>query len=590
LLIHNRFPSALVLILTVALFGLSGCQTTASTPAEPAAPPVETPVPTTIPEVNSTPEEHPIVDDDPKTQGDPAPESPAVSDPEITQREALDLCQSASEFLDQGDIDDAIAALDGAYQLMLELPSNHGEAYLQGKEDIRRLIADLIVRTYDSQRVAAGPATSFDLEIQIVDNAEVQRELKSFTNGEATFFIESYRRSGLYREMMLEKLEAAGLPSQLSWLPLVESGYKVKAYSRASAVGLWQFISSTGQRYGLTRDYWIEERMDPEKSTDAAIGYLTDLHDMFGDWPKALAAYNCGEGRVARLQRSNPNQYLDFWDLYSMLPRETRRYVPRFFATLMIVEDPAKYGIDLPEPSAPLPDWTYVEIDKALKLETLDTQLNLSKGSLHALNSELRRGATPKGPYQLKVPIDRETTIVAAVEAIPVWSPPQPAYATHRVRRGETLSHIARRYGTSINAIMRSNNLRSANRIWPGQRLKVPTSKGGGSVASTASFNPTSGTHTVRRGDSLYSIARAYSTTVDRIRRDNNLSSNTIHPGKKLKVAAGSRSDLKRYTVKKGDNPGAIASRHGVSLSALLRTNGLGKRSTIYPGQVLAIP
>ncbi|MEN8164829.1 MAG: LysM peptidoglycan-binding domain-containing protein [Acidobacteriota bacterium] len=577
-----------MLIFTVALFGLSGCQTTAAT-QDPTPTPVPTPVPTAVPEVQPTEEKNSAEAEIEEPQQVESPEPAEPADPEVTQQEALDLCQSASEFLDQGDVDDAIAALDGAYELMLELPSNHDGAYLQGKQDIRRLIADLIVRTYDSQRVAAGPATSFDLEIQMVDNAEVQRELKSFTNGERTFFIESYRRSGLYRAMMLEKLAEAGLPSQLSWLPLVESGYKVKAYSRASAVGPWQFISSTGQRYGLKRDYWIDERMDPEKSTDAAIAYLTELHDMFGDWPKALAAYNCGEGRVARLQRSNPNQYMDFWDLYSRLPRETRRYVPRFIATLMIVENPAKYGMDLPAPSAPLPDWTHIQIDKALKLETLDAKLGLSKGSLQALNSELRRGATPKGSYQLKVPVDQETTILAAVEAIPVWSPPQPAYATHRVRRGETLSHIARRYGTSINAIMRSNNLRSANRIWPGQRLKVPTSKGG-VIASAASFNPVSGTHTVRRGDSLYSIARAYRTTVDRIRRDNNLKSNTIHPGKKLKVAAGSRSDLKRYTVKKGDTPGGIASRQGVSLSALLRSNGLSSRSTIYPGQVLAIP
>ena len=511
-------------------------------------------------------------------------------DPETIQQKALDLCRSAAEFLDQGDVDNAIASLDGAYELMLGLPSNHDGEYLQAREDIRRLVADLIVRTYQSQKVAAGPATSFDLEIELRDNPEVQREIKSFTNGEREFFREAYRRSGLYRPMILAKLEEAGLPSRLSWLPLVESAFKVKAYSRASAVGLWQFISSTGQRYGLTRDYWIDERMDPEKSTDAAIAYLTELHDQFGDWPKALAAYNCGEGRVARLQRSKPGQYLDFWDLYTMLPRETRRYVPRFIATLMIVEDPEKYGMDLPEPLPPLPDWTIVEIDKALQLEKLEAKLGLPKGTLETLNPELRRKATPKGLYRLKVPVTTETTVVAAVAAIPEWSPPQPTYVTHRVRRGETLSHIARRYGTSVGAIMRFNNLRSANRIWPGQRLKVPTSKGGGAIASASSFNPVSGTHTVRRGDSLYSIARRYRTTVERIKRDNNLRSNTIHPGQQLKVAAGSRSDLKHYTVKKGDTPAGIAARHGVSLSALLRANGLTTRSTIYPGQVMAIP
>ena len=113
--------------------------------------------------------------------------------------------------------------------------------------------------------------------------------------------------------MILERLEKAGLPSQISWLPLVESWFKVRALSRASALGMWQFIASTGVRYGLGRDSWVDERLDPEKSTDAAIAYLTDLHGLFGDWPKALAAYNCGEARVMRLSRSASGEYLDFW-------------------------------------------------------------------------------------------------------------------------------------------------------------------------------------------------------------------------------------------------------------------------------------
>ena len=206
--------------------------------------------------------------------------------------------------------------------------------------------------------------------------------------------------------MILGKLEEAGLPSQLSWLPLVESWFKVRALSRASALGLWQFIASTGLRYGLSRDAWVDERLDPEKSTDAAIAYLTDLHGLFGDWPKALAAYNCGEARMSRLQRRAAGEYVDFWDLYELL-RETRRYVPRLLAALQIIEDPEKYGMTLPEPDDPEGDVVAVTVERAVKLEQLDAALGLEAGTLADLNPELRYTATPKRAYDLRVPADR---------------------------------------------------------------------------------------------------------------------------------------------------------------------------------------
>jgi membrane-bound lytic murein transglycosylase D len=578
---HPSLRISMVYFFIIALVSL-GCRSAVDLPPEPETTPTSTPTPTPA---EPTPTPPPVIVELVE-ESDPVTEEP---DPADVQQEALELCQSAAEFLDQGDVDDALASLDRAYELMLMLPSNGDESFLQAREDIRRLVADLIVRTYESQHaVAAAPATSFDLEIRLVENDHVKREIQSFTNGERQAFLDAYRRSGRYRPMMLAKLEEAGLPSQLSWLPLVESHFKIRALSRASALGLWQFIASTGQRYGLSRDGWIDERMDPEKSTDAAIAYLTDLHDLFGDWPKALAGYNCGEARVQRLQRNASGEYLDFWDLYSRLPRETRRYVPRLYAALLIIENPEKYGMVLPEPDPPLPAWAEVQVDRPVQLTVLDQNLGLPEGTLKNLNPELRHGATPPQTYALKVPAGSETTLMAKIADIPEWKPPTPATVTHRVRRGDTLSGIAARYGTSVGAIMRTNNLRSANRIWPGQRLQVPVS--GGRAPSTASFNPTSGEHTVRRGESLYSIARQYRTTVDRLKRDNRLSGTTIYPGQKLKVAPGSQSGLRRYVVRSGDTPSGIASSHRVSLSALLRANGLSSRSTIYPGQVLAIP
>ncbi|MBN2371513.1 MAG: transglycosylase SLT domain-containing protein [Vicinamibacteria bacterium] len=393
---------------------------------------------------------------------------------EALQKEALDLCQSAEERLDRGEVEEAIAAVDRAYELMLALPNNGDGAYLQAKEDIRRLAAKIVLRLYDRRASAAAPLTSWDLGLPLVDNDHVRREIASLTTVEWNDFVAGYRRSGQYRPMILAKLNAAGLPSQLSWLPLVESCFKVRALSRAGAFGLWQFIASTGLRYGLSRDRWIDERLDPEKSTDAAIAYLADLHGLFGDWSKALAAYNCGEARVLRLQGRSSDRYFDFWDLYEHLPRETRRYVPRLIAALLIIENPGKHGVSLPEPLAPTDGWTHVRVERSIALDRLDQALGLEQGTLRALNPELRHGSTPRRAYDLKVPADRSESVAAHVSRLPEWSPPAPRHAVHRVRRGETLSQIARRYRTNVTAIMRLNRVRSANRIWPGQRLRIP--------------------------------------------------------------------------------------------------------------------
>ncbi|HSD27089.1 MAG TPA: lytic transglycosylase domain-containing protein, partial [Vicinamibacteria bacterium] len=337
----------LLFLLFFSVLGFAGCRSSApalspaapaapdpSTPpvaAQPAAPELAPPPVVAVPAPMPAPEEAAPVEDT-------APEEEPATEPEQVQKEALEACQSAEELIGHGEMEGALAAVDRAYALMLELPANGDFTYLQAKEDIRVLASELIGRIYSERRRAtAGGSRSWDLALRIVDNEHVQRELRSLTTAEREPFLEGYRRSGLYRPMILERLEAAGLPAQLSWLPLVESWFKVRALSRASALGMWQFIASTGVRYGLERDTWVDQRLDPEKATDAAIAYLIDLHDFFGDWPKALAAYNCGEARVMRLSRQS-SEYQDFWDLYEMLPRETRRYVPRLFAALQIIE------------------------------------------------------------------------------------------------------------------------------------------------------------------------------------------------------------------------------------------------------------
>jgi membrane-bound lytic murein transglycosylase D len=419
----------------------------------------------------------PVISNETASQQEAAAADDTVGDDEEPGAldHALELVESAQDLWTAGERDHAIDALDQAYASLLKAPVDGSDKEeLQQKEDLRFLISKRLMEIYATRFTAAHGTHN---EIPLTLNEHVQREITLFQTQERDYFLESYRRSGKYRASMAKAFRDAGLPEDLAWLPLIESGYKVRALSRARALGLWQFIPSTGYKYGLKRNDWIDERLDPDKSTAAAIDYLKELHQMFGDWATVLAAYNCGEGSVLRAIRGQKIDYLDnFWDLYQRLPRETARYYPRFLATLAIVKDPGKYGFTLPEPDQPATFET-VSFEKPVQLAKLADKIACDTDDLATLNPELRHQATPPGPYTLRVPPGRAEATLAAVDSLPKFAPPKSAYVVHRVRRGETLSTIAVQYRTSVSRIMDANNLRSARKLRVGQRLKIPLTR-----------------------------------------------------------------------------------------------------------------
>jgi len=510
---------------------------------------------------------------------------------------ALEFCEVSNDYWERGDLENAIDALDQAYALILTISSQDvTPETLQQKDDLRFTISKRIAEVYASRfTVANGDHKAIPLEM----NSHVEKALKLFKGNERKFFLDSYRRSGKYRPAIVMELKEAGLPEELSWLPLIESGFKTRALSRARALGLWQFIASTGYKFGLKRDQWIDERLDPEKSTTAAIAYLKELHQIFGDWTTVLAAYNCGEGRVLKKIRTQRINYLDnFWDLYAKLPRETAFYVPKFLAVLHIMNDPEAHGFTLPPVDEEI-EFDKVPIDKQVHLRTVAKHLEMPYNTLKDLNPELRQHCSPNRPYVIKVPKDKGEVLLAKIGDIPVWHPPVPAYVIHRVRKGESLSVIAQRYRTSTRAIMAANNLRSKHYVKAGWRLKIPTR--GSYAKSIANISPSAysasgkrpATYRVRKGDSVWKIARRFGTTTKAIQSLNNLGNTHLRIGQVLKIPKASSSfasiKTKSYTVLKGDSSYVIAQKHKMSLSELLSINYLTPRSTIYPGQTLLV-
>jgi membrane-bound lytic murein transglycosylase D len=340
---------------------------------------------------------------------------------------------------------------------------------------------------------AAATVAAVTWDIPVVRNASVDRFIGIFSEKQPDRMALYLKRSGRYEGMIRAKLRERGMPEDLLYLSMIESGFNPTARSKAQAVGLWQFIEETGERYGLRVDGYVDERRDPEKSTDAALRYLQDLHNQFGSWYLAAAAYNSGENRVARVMREETGavkgQEEDFWRIRRRLPAETREYVPLMLAAALIGKEPHKYGLGDVERYLPVPTET-VDVPGGTDLEVVAKAVGVAEKDLRELNPQLVKGVTPPGsrPYAVRIPQGRQPQYAANFDRVresdrveqasrarvaKAARPTRSSAKYHSVRKGESLWTIARRNDTSVNAIKRMNGLRS-NRIKPGQRLRMP--------------------------------------------------------------------------------------------------------------------
>jgi membrane-bound lytic murein transglycosylase D len=332
---------------------------------------------------------------------------------------------------------------------------------------------------------------------------------------------------------IVEEIEKRGLPMELALLPAIESAYKPDAVSRSNAGGLWQFIPSTGRHFGLRQDWWYDGRRDALLSTNAALDYLTQLNKRFdGDWFLTLAAYNGGQGTVARAIRTNKRKGRG--TSYQKLPLrlETRRYVPKLIALKNVISNPEAYGVTLPFIESK-PYFKVLELPGQIDLKKFAKDAGIEQAELRHLNAGFKRWATsPEGPHRLLIPInadgDIEHAVAAAQRAVKI------DYSTHKVLPGDSLSSIAHRYGISVSALQKSNNLNGTN-IRAGKNLMIPLSASRASkIADAANSNKRESAenrrvvHHVRRGDTLWSIAKKYKVQVNNLLSWNNLSKNQI--------------------------------------------------------------
>jgi membrane-bound lytic murein transglycosylase D len=455
-------------------------------------------------------------------------------------------------------------------------------------------------------------STRSDLPLMMTD--QVASYINYFsTRGRGTLE-NALTRSGRYDEMMRRVLKEEGVPQDLIYLAQAESGFHPLALSRAGARGIWQFMASRARGYGLQRDWWIDDRQDPEKSTRAAARHLKDLYHQFGDWYLAMAAYNSGPGTVqSAVKRTG---FADFWELYrrNVLPKETRNYVPIIVAVTIMAKNPGQYGLEHLEKAQPVP-YDAVKIDYPVDLRLVAECVDASATELQDLNPSLLRMTTPKDhEFELRLPAGTKDKFQTAIAAIPpdmrVW------WRYHKVQAEDTLASLARTYRTTAKAIAQANNLEDGEPLAPDSKLTIPIAPGKRAMNEDAATYARHATrYKVRKGDTVQKVADNFAVPPAMVRRWNHLKGDSLkgrsvvyvhlpvtptadrieiassHSKSKHKkavpFATHEASSVMHHKVKQGETLYSIASTYKTTVDALKRDNR--NIATLRPGMVLVI-
>jgi membrane-bound lytic murein transglycosylase D len=490
-----------------------------------------------------------------------------------------------------------------------------------------------IVLSPDSYDTSAVAAYRLYPPVPLEYNAYVEDAVRFFQTKGHKVFTKWLERSEDWIPYLSDLLRQEGMPQELVYLSMIESGFSTSAYSRAHASGLWQFISSTAKIYGLQVNKYYDQRRDPEASTRAACRYLRKLYNQFGDWYLAFASYNCGERRVEKVsERTGKNNY---WQIRSSLPRQTRDYVPYYLAARLICQDPEKYGFQRPTHRRQA-ETNVVYVDGSIDLRTIAQCANIDYETVKALNPALKKGCTPPNAKNFPVRLPKNSVMaenfseqISKAPRLPVKTEVEERsdWVRHRVRSGETLATIAAKYGVSVKAIMNvsANKLKSPHRIRAGRYLLIPVREEYVATAAepavgqpqpaqvTSSDGSDRIIYRVRRGDTVGKIALKYRVQPSDIKTWNNLwGEKYIYPGQSLIVwtRAGEKNrssdfgiaenpapsslsagaDLpSTYTIRRGDTLWDLAKRFGLSVQQLKQWNGIRSAHRLQPGEQIRL-